>query len=69
MTKYAQYSPDRTMEEVREIIEMARKEHQEMGTVEIDDDAKLSEGSDNGTYVQAWVWVSFDGTKFDKEQE
>lgn len=61
--------PDRTMAEVREIIEMARNEHQDDGEVEIDDDAKLSEGSDNGTYVQAWVWVSFAGTKFDKEQE
>ena len=49
------------------IIEMARQEHQEDGEVEIDNDAKLSEGTDNGCYVAAWVWFSFSGTEFDKE--
>lgn len=29
----------------------------------------VSEGDDNGAYVQAWVWVSFAGTEFDKEKE
>ena len=66
-----------TTEELREldvddarhkaIIELAREEYRE-GT-HIDDDAKLSEGSDNGCYVQAWVWVSFGGTPYDKEKE
>jgi hypothetical protein len=51
------------------IIEMARQEHQEDGEVEIDDNATLSEGTDNGCYVQAWVWVGFSDTKFDKEKE
>ena len=37
------------------------------GQVEIDNDAKLSEGSDNGCYVSAWVWCQFDGTEFDRE--
>jgi hypothetical protein len=50
------------------IIELARAKHQKEGTCEIDDGAKLSEGNDNGTYVQAWVWVSFQGTVFDKEK-
>jgi len=52
-----------------EIIELAREQRQEEGFVEIDDDARLSEGNDNGCYVAAWVWVDFGGTKFDKEME
>ena len=52
-----------------DIIELAREHHGEEGAVEIDDNAQLSEGDDNGCYVQAWVWVDFAGTKFDKEKE
>ena len=51
------------------IVAMAQAEHQEEGRLEIDDNAKLSEGKDNGTYVAAWVWVDFAGTKFDKEAD
>tara|TARA_R110000868_G_scaffold307677_1_gene569333 strand:- start:703 stop:978 length:276 start_codon:yes stop_codon:yes gene_type:complete len=29
----------------------------------------VSEGEDNGAYVRAWVWVSFEGTPLDKEEE
>ena len=52
------------------IIALARERHSHIwqeGEVELDDTAKLSEGGDNGTYVQAWVWVPFDGMEFDKE--
>jgi hypothetical protein len=35
--------------------------------LEIDDDATVSEGDDNGAFVQAWVWVDFYGTLFDKD--
>lgn len=28
----------------------------------------VSEGDDNGVYVRAWVWVSFEGTILDKEE-
>lgn len=28
--------------------------------------AEISEGDDNGAYVRAWVWVSFEGTDLDK---
>src|SRR6266568_8382927 len=52
-----------------EIIELAREQRQEEGLVEIDDDARLSEGNDNGCYVAAWVWADFADTKFDKEME
>jgi hypothetical protein len=51
------------------IVELAQQYHQHEGTVEIDDDAQVSEGSDNGCYVAAWVWVDFSGTDFDKEKE
>src|SRR5579859_526028 len=50
-----------------EIIELAREQRGEEGAVEIDDAAQVSEVDDNGCYVAAWVWVDFDGTKFDKE--
>lgn len=37
--------------------------------VETDDDVKVSEGDDNGAFVQAWVWVDFSGTPLDKKSE
>ena len=46
----------------------ANDEPEQEGAVEIDDNALLSEGNDNGCYVQAWVWVNFAGTRFDKEE-
>lgn len=36
------------------------------GELEIDDNAIVSEGDENGAYVAAWVWVSFDGTRLSK---
>ena len=36
------------------------------GEIEIDDGAPISEGDDNGAYVQAWVWTDFSGTACDK---
>jgi len=54
-------------ERMFEIIELGREQHQKDGELEIDDDAEPSEGNDNGCYLQAWVWVDFAGTKFDKE--
>lgn len=50
------------------IIGLARSQYEEEGHTEIDDNAPLSEGDDNGCYVQAWVWVDFTGTRFDKEK-
>jgi hypothetical protein len=40
-----------------ELIELARQQYQQEGYVEIDDNAEVSEGKDQGVYVQAWVWV------------
>jgi hypothetical protein len=39
------------------------------GELEVDDEAIVSEGDDNGAYVQTWTWVSFVGTDLDKEEE
>ncbi len=49
------------------IVELAHEVYHTEGSVEVDDSAGLSEGDDNGCYVQAWVWVGFSGTEFDKE--
>jgi len=49
------------------IIKMAKDEHEIEGEVEIDDNAIVSESSDNGAYVADWVWISFVDTPFDKE--
>ena len=53
----------------RNILALARLQREQEGdaAIEIDDDAKVSEGDDNGCYVQAWVWVDFSNTAFDKE--
>jgi hypothetical protein len=52
----------------REILEMARNDYDARdGELEIDDNAVISHGEDNGAYVQAWVWVGFSGTRFDKD--
>ena len=56
----------------QDIVELARKQHcsdyySDHDYPEIDDDAKVSEGEDNGAYVQAWVWVPFEGTPLDKD--
>lgn len=39
------------------------------GELEMDLDAKVSEGDDNGAYIQTWMWVSFHDTYLDKESE
>ncbi len=54
----------------RLIVEMA-KEHRllDEGALEVDDDAVVSEGEDNGAYVQAWLWVDFAGTPLDEHKE
>lgn len=41
------------------IRELAKARHHVDGEIEIDPDAAISEGDDNGAYVQAWVWISF----------
>ncbi len=52
-----------------QILDLAREQCQLEGAVEIDESAEVSEGEVNGCYVQAWVWVDFSDTDFDKERE
>ena len=54
----------------KKIIKMARVGNN-VGKLdcEIDDTAIVSEGEENGAYVQAWLWVSFVKTEFDKEKD
>ena len=56
-----------TMLRRKAIVELAIDQHHVDGEVEVDANAEVSEGEDNGAYVQAWVWVDFSGTQFDKE--
>jgi hypothetical protein len=51
-----------------DIIDLARAQREQEGLVEIDDNATLSEGNQNGCYVAAWVWVDFAGTQYDKDK-
>lgn len=48
------------------IRELAKARLASEGQVEFDENAVVSEGDDNGAYVQAWVWVDFAGTELDK---
>lgn len=57
------------------LVAMADDAHSDEGAVEVDDCAQVSElpvgdpGKENGAYVQAWVWVSFEGTPFDESEK
>jgi len=50
-----------------QILDIARLDHRVGDELEIDDNAVISEGDDNGCFVQAWMWVSFHDTSLDKE--
>jgi hypothetical protein len=52
----------------QKILELARVTLAREGELEFDDDAIVSEGNDNGAYLQAWAWVDFGGTTLDKDQ-
>ena len=41
------------------------KEQYKEGELEIDDDAVVSPGDDDGAYVQAWIWVEDKDEKHD----
>lgn len=48
--------------------ELARQYESE-GDLELDDGAVVSEGDDNGAYVQMWKWVPFEATELCKDKE
>lgn len=45
------------------------KEHESEGDLELDEDAIVSEGDDNGAYVQMWKWIDFGGTDLCKSED
>jgi hypothetical protein len=54
-------------ERLESIRALAMESFHVEGECEVDDNAVVSEGEDNGAYVQVWAWVSFDGTALDKD--
>ncbi len=51
------------------IIGLARKEfslNRDVISIDIGE-TQISEGSDNGAWVRAWVWVDFSDTPLDKK--
>lgn len=48
------------------ILELASSKFEHEGDLELDDKAVISEGDDNGAYVQMWQWVPFDNTELCK---
>lgn len=51
------------------IRSLADRKHARNGGIEFDDGCAVSEGGDNGAYVQGWIWVSFEDTDLDKNNE
>jgi len=43
----------------------AKSTYHEEGQIEIDSNARVSRGSDEGAYVEAWVWVPLSTEKRD----
>lgn len=52
-----------------QIRAMAKDQFEEEGDLELDEGAVVSEGDDNGAYVQMWKWVDFSGTVLCKDKE
>jgi hypothetical protein len=50
-------------------IEQAREKYANPSNddVEVDDDAVISHGNDDGVWVQAWVWVDNPELEYDDE--
>lgn len=61
--------PDLQTDRDKQIVALAREQHERDGEIEFDDPVIVSEGEDNGAYVQAWIWVDFSGTPLDKSEE
>lgn len=62
-------SPTNLKERTNYIIGLARKEfslNKDVISIDIGE-TQISEGSDNGAWVRAWVWVDFSDTVLDKE--
>ena len=61
-----QFFAGRQTKREKNIAAFAKEHLHQEETCEIDDLTILSEGDDNGTYVLAWSWLSFYGTRWNK---
>ncbi len=52
----------------RDVLTLAKRAGRD-GEIEVDESAIVSEGDDNGAYVSAWLWVSFEDSALDKSVE
>lgn len=52
-----------------QIREFAKTMYEDEGDLEIDETAVVSEGNDNGAYVQMWKWIDFAGTALCKDTD
>lgn len=43
----------------------ARRLYHQDGEIEVDDNARVSRGGEDGAYVEAWVWVPTHEEKLD----
>ncbi|MBK8653180.1 MAG: hypothetical protein IPN20_04595 [Haliscomenobacter sp.] len=62
-------TPTNFKERSNYIVGLARKEfslNKDVISIDIGE-TQISEGSDNGAWVRAWVWVDFSDTPLDKE--
>lgn len=62
-------TPTNFKERANYIVNLARKEfslNKDVISIDIGE-TQISEGSDNGAWVRAWVWVDFTDTVLDKE--
>jgi hypothetical protein len=66
---YAHATHDDQLDERRLAIVNLAQENNMTDDLQIYEDAKTSEGEDNGCFVEAWVWQSFVDTPFDKNVE
>ena len=53
----------------QQYVDAARSIYHQDGEIEVDDGAKVSRGTDDGVYVQAWVWVGNESIEQEPERE
>lgn len=65
----AEHEPNERDLKIVELAQMRYPRDLEDGDLDVDANAMVSEGDENGAYVSAWLWVSFAGTELDKEKQ
>jgi len=65
----ASFDGDRDDAWRRAIRQLAVETRSDDGDIEFDDDCAVSESSENGAYLEAWLWIAFDGSPLDKRRD